>query len=119
MATVSTPTVSSIIGGQPAQDGPGGRVTSTNPADTGDVVCEALLGDAGTVVDACRAARAAQSAWAATPAPVRGRAIQQIGRLVEENKEALSRLVTREIGKPYAESLGEVQEIIDTCNFFL
>ena len=53
------------------------------------------------------------------PAPVRGRAIQQIGRLVEDNKESLARLVTREIGKPYAESLGEVQEIVDTCNFFL
>ncbi|MBI5104234.1 MAG: aldehyde dehydrogenase family protein, partial [Solirubrobacterales bacterium] len=87
--------------------------------DTSDVVCEALLGDAGTLVDAARAARAAQPGWAATPAPVRGRAIQQIGRLVEENKEALARLVTREIGKPYAESLGEVQEIIDTCNFFV
>ena len=50
---------------------------------------------------------------------MRGRAIQQLGRLVEDNKEALSRLVTREIGKPYAESLGEVQEIVDTCNFFV
>ena len=50
---------------------------------------------------------------------MRGRAIQQIGRLVEDNKEALARLVTREIGKPYAESLGEVQEIVDTCDFFL
>jgi acyl-CoA reductase-like NAD-dependent aldehyde dehydrogenase len=50
---------------------------------------------------------------------VRGRAIQQVGRLVEDNKEALARLVTREIGKPYGESLGEVQEIVDTCNFFL
>src|SRR6185436_3501736 len=40
-------------------------------------------------------------------------------RLVEENKEALAHLVTREIGKPYPESLGEVQEIVDTCNFFL
>jgi aldehyde dehydrogenase (NAD+) len=38
---------------------------------------------------------------------------------VEENREALARLVTREIGKPYAESLGEVQEIVDTCDFFL
>ena len=45
--------------------------------------------------------------------------IAQVGRLVEENKEALSRLVTREVGKPYAESLGEVQEIIDTCDFFI
>ena len=73
----------------------------------------------GGIVEAARAARAAQPGWAATPAPVRGRAIAQIGRLVEENKESLARLVTREIGKPLAESLGEVQEISDTCDFFL
>jgi aldehyde dehydrogenase (NAD+) len=82
-------------------------------------VAEVLLGDADTFVEACRAARAAQAEWAAVPAPVRGRAIQQVGRLVEANKEALARLVTQEIGKPYAESLGEVQEIVDTCDFFL
>jgi hypothetical protein len=45
--------------------------------------------------------------------------IAQVGRLVEDNKEALARLVTREIGKPYAEALGEVQEIVDTCDFFI
>jgi aldehyde dehydrogenase (NAD+) len=100
-------------------EAPGGVLLSTNPACTDEVVAEGGLGDAATFVDACRAARAAQPAWAATPPPVRGRAIQQIGRLVESNKEALARLVTREIGKPYAESLGEVQEVIDTCNFFL
>ena len=112
-------TVSSIIAGRPATDAPGGRETSTNPADTSQTVADVLLGDAGTFVAACEAARAAQREWAAVPAPVRGRAIQQLGRLVEDNKEALSRLVTREIGKPYAESLGEVQEIVDTCNFFV
>ena len=84
-----------------------------------EAVADVLLGDAATFVDACGAARAAQREWAAVPAPVRGRAIQQLGRLVEANKEALARLVTREIGKPYAESLGEVQEIVDTCDFFL
>jgi acyl-CoA reductase-like NAD-dependent aldehyde dehydrogenase len=115
----STRTVASIVGGRTDADGPGGRLTSTNPAQTSDVVAEVLLGDASTFVAACRAAREAQAAWAATPAPIRGRAIQQIGRLVEDNKEALARLVTREIGKPYSESLGEVQEIIDTCNFFV
>ena len=51
--------------------------------------------------------------------PVRGKAIGRIGRLVEDNKEALARLLTREIGKPYPESLGEVQEVIDTCDFFV
>ena len=115
----SSRTVASVIGGRPQTDAPGGRLTSTNPTRTSDVVAEVLLGDASTFVAACRAAREAQSAWADVPAPVRGRAIQQIGRLVEDNKESLSRLVTREIGKPYAESLGEVQEIIDTCNFFV
>jgi alpha-ketoglutaric semialdehyde dehydrogenase len=111
--------VSSIIDGRAATDAPGGRDTSTNPADTDDAVADVLLGDASTFVAACEAARAAQREWAAVPAPVRGRAIQQAGRLVEDNKEALARLVTREIGKPYAESLGEVQEVIDTCSFFL
>jgi alpha-ketoglutaric semialdehyde dehydrogenase len=112
-------TVSSIIAGRPATDAPGGREPSTNPADVDDVVADVLLGDASTFVAACEAARAAQREWAAVPAPVRGRAIQQVGRLVEDNKEALARLVTREIGKPYSESLGEVQEVVDTCNFFL
>ena len=92
---------------------------SRNPANLDEVVCEVQLGDADTFVDACRAAREAQREWAAMPAPVRGNVVKQIGRIVEDNKEALARLVTREIGKPYPESLGEVQEIIDTCDFFL
>ncbi len=83
------------------------------------MVAEVALGDAAQFVAAARAARAAQQAWADVPAPVRGRAIAHIGRLVEENKEALAALVTREIGKPYPEALGEVQEIIDTCDFFI
>jgi aldehyde dehydrogenase (NAD+) len=112
-------TVASIVNGTAETGAPGGTAASTNPADTGEVVAEVRLGDASTFVAACEAARSAQRAWAAVPAPIRGRAIQQIGRLVEDNKEALARLVTREVGKPYAESLGEVQEIVDTCNFFL
>ena len=117
MSITETRTVASIVGGEVRTEGE--RIESRNPANLDDVVCEAVLADAGVFVDACRAARAAQREWAATPAPVRGKAIQQIGRLVEENKEALARLVTREIGKPYPESLGEVQEIVDTCDFFV
>lgn len=94
-------------------------VQSRNPADLDDIVWEGDFGGAPALVEACRAARRAQPAWAATPPPVRGRAIQQIGRIVEANKEALAALVTREIGKPYPEALGEVQEIVDTCDFFL
>ncbi|WP_252436101.1 aldehyde dehydrogenase family protein [Pseudonocardia humida] len=94
------------------------RLTSVNPARTDEVVGEAEPVDAAAFVDACRTARGAQRGWAAVPAPVRGRVVEQIGRLFEANKEALARLVTREIGKPLAESRGEVQEVIDTCTFF-
>ncbi len=117
MSITETRTVASIVGGEVRPEGE--RIESRNPANLDDVVCEAVLAPADVFVDACRAARAAQREWARVPAPVRGKAVQQIGRLVEENKEALARLVTREIGKPYPESLGEVQEIVDTCDFFL
>src|SRR3712207_2859822 len=111
-------TVASVVGGRTLEDAPGGRMNSINPARTSETVAEVLLGDAATFVEACRAAREAQREWAAVPAPIRSRVVQRVGRIVEGNKEALARLVTREIGKPYAESLGEVQEIIDTCDFF-
>jgi len=116
---VAPRTVTSIVGGRPLDGAPGGTLTIPNPARLDEVVAEAHLGDADTVVEACRAAKAAQRTWARVPAPVRGRAVQQLGRLVEENAEALARLLTREIGKPIAESRGEVQEVIDTCAFFL
>src|SRR3954462_10623946 len=119
MSTLQSTAIASIVGGRSRTDAPGGRLTSTNPARTSEVVAEVMLGDAQTFVDACRAAREAQRAWAAVPAPARGRVIAQVGRLFESNKEALSRLVTQEVGKPYAEALGEVQEIIDTCDFFV
>ncbi len=110
-------TISSIVAGRAATEGT--RLESRNPARLDDLVAEALLADADTFVDACRAARAAQEQWERVPAPARGNVIKNVGRLVEENEEALARLVTREIGKPYAESLGEVQEVVDTCDFFL
>src|SRR3954468_14322840 len=111
--------VASIVDGRARTDAPGGSLTSTNPALLTDVVATVSLGDASTFVDAARAARAAQKEWASVPAPARGRVIAQVGRLVEANQEALAGLVTREIGKPFPEALGEVQEIVDTCNFFL
>src|SRR6266540_533030 len=116
---VMTRTVSSLIGGRGAEGAPGGRLTVANPAHLDEVVAEASLANAATFVDACGAAMRTQDAWASVPAPARGRAIQQLGRLVEENKRALATLLTQEIGKPFAESLGEVQEGIDTCTFFL
>jgi aldehyde dehydrogenase (NAD+) len=111
--------VSSLLDGHPVEDAPGGTLTVRNPADLREVVAEAALADADTFVAACRRAKAAQPGWRAVPAPVRGRAIQQLGRLVEDNADALARLITREIGKPIAEARGEVQEVIDTCSFFV
>jgi alpha-ketoglutaric semialdehyde dehydrogenase len=114
-----TMTVAPVVAGSRRPDAPGGRFQSVNPARTAEVVAEVALGDAKTFVDAAAAARAAQPAWADVPAPVRGRAVAHIGRVVEANAEALAALVAREIGKPYAEALGEVREIVDTCDFFL
>ena len=111
--------VSSIVAGVREAGAPGGVVDSVNPAMTSEVVAEVRLTDAAGFAAAARAAKAAQPTWADVPAPVRGRAIAHIGRLVEANTEALARLVTREVGKPYAEALGEVREIVDTCDFFL
>ena len=93
--------------------------TSRNPARFDDIVTEVPLATTADVVAACQAAKDAQAGWAAVPAPARGRVIAQVGRLFESNKEALSKLVTREMGKVYAEALGDVQEVIDTCDFFL
>jgi aldehyde dehydrogenase (NAD+) len=112
-------TVSSLIAGTWRDDAPGGALEIRNPADLEETVASARLGDATTFVEACRAAREAQVAWARVPSPVRGRAIQQLGRLVEDNAETLARIITREIGKPIRESRGSVQEVIDTCNFFV
>jgi alpha-ketoglutaric semialdehyde dehydrogenase len=114
-----TRTITSVISGAPVAGAGGGRLEDRNPALLDDVVAQVELADAATFVEAARAAREAQPAWADVPAPVRGRAIAHMGRVVEANAEALARLVTREIGKPYAEALGEVREIVDTCDFFL
>src|SRR5712671_3858500 len=113
------PTVTSLIAGTAPSAEPAERVSIPNPAKLSEIVNDAALADAATFVEACRVAKEAQPAWASVPAPVRGRAIQQLGRLVEDNKEALSQLLTREVGKPIRESRGEVQEVIDTCTFFL
>jgi aldehyde dehydrogenase (NAD+) len=110
--------INSIVGGRRTETA-ARTLTSANPAHLDEVVAEVGLADAETFTQACRAAGEAQRTWAGVPAPIRGQVVANIGRLVEANKERLARVVTREVGKPYAESLGEVQEIADTCTFFL
>lgn len=71
------------------------------------------------VKTACERSRKAFASWKKVPAPVRAGIIQNWGRLIETNKEALSQLVSREMGKPLREARGDVQEAVDTCNFFV
>src|ERR1700752_2404399 len=88
-----------------------------NPANTDDVL--------GTIRQATRAeARAAVEeaayafrGWRATPAPARGRIVAKAARLLEENKEELAQLLTREEGKTIAESRGELQRSINVAEF--
>ncbi|WP_370288973.1 aldehyde dehydrogenase family protein [Nocardioides sp.] len=62
-------------------------------------------------------AQAAFEQWRAVPAPVRGQMVRELGDLLREHKEALGELVSIEAGKIRSEGLGEVQEMIDICEF--
>jgi len=74
----------------------------------------ATAGDYNTVVNT---AQQAFLFWRKVPAPKRGDIVRQIGNKLRENKEALGRLVSYEMGKIVQEGLGEVQEMIDICDF--
>ena len=73
--------LASRVGGRRAE---GGRRHGRSTRPTHDVVAEVLWPSRGHR-GAVRAAREAQAGWAATPAPVRGRVVKHLGRLVEEN----------------------------------
>ncbi len=62
-------------------------------------------------------AQAAFPIWRQLPAPKRGEIVRQIGQRLRHHKAALGQLVTYEMGKIYQEGLGEVQEMIDICDF--
>ena len=94
-----------------------GDVTSSySPIDGKEIgkVKNATLDDYEMVV---KKAQAAFLVWRKVPAPVRAEIIRQIGCALREHKEELGALVTIEMGKIYQEGLGEVQEMIDICDF--
>ncbi len=62
-------------------------------------------------------AEAAFKIWRKKPAPLRGEVVRQFGEKLRELKEPLGKLVSYEMGKSYQEGLGEVQEMIDICDF--
>jgi len=69
------------------------------------------------VRDAIAAAKGAFAAWRTVPAPVRGALVKRFGALVQEHKADLAELITIEAGKIPSEAQGEVQEVIDICDF--
>ena len=96
---------------------PGGHGLQASTPITGDV----LFTVAETTPDQADAAiaEAAQAftTWRTTPAPVRGALVARLGELLVEHKADLATLVTIEAGKITSEALGEVQEMIDICQF--
>ncbi len=74
----------------------------------------------GTAEDYNRCVTEAENAflqWRLVPAPQRGEVVRQYGNLLREHKDALGRLVSWEMGKSLQEGWGEVQEMIDICDF--
>src|SRR5438034_1825876 len=81
-----------------------------------------LIGSVITTDQNCynRIIQTAQEAflyWRLLPAPARGEILRQIGEALREYKEALGKLVSYEMGKSLQEGYGEVQEMIDVCDF--
>ncbi len=79
-----------------------GRVSTTSEADYNRVIASA---------------EEAFKSWRHMPAPKRGEIVRQFGEKLREKKNALGKLVSYEMGKSYQEGLGEVQEMIDICDF--
>lgn len=91
---------------------------SLNSSDHQDVVGTFPSATDKEIQDCVKAANKAFDVWRSIPAPVRGEMIGRLGKILEREKENLARIITREIGKVLRESLGEVQEAIDTAHFF-
>ncbi|MGL3210576.1 L-piperidine-6-carboxylate dehydrogenase [Bradyrhizobium sp. BR 1433] len=84
---------------------------------TGETIGQLQETSAGDGVAAIEAAHVAFHAWRLVPAPKRGELVRLLGEELRANKEALGRLVSIEVGKVVSEGLGEVQEMIDVCDF--
>jgi aldehyde dehydrogenase (NAD+) len=96
---------------------PGGPGLPAGSPISGDVLFAVPEHTAAQTEDAIAAAAAAFLSWRTTPAPVRGALVARLGELLTEHKTDLATLVTVEAGKITSEALGEVQEMIDICQF--
>ncbi len=87
-----------------------------SPID-GSTLAKFTLVSSQQVDDACKAAATAFPTWRDTPAPIRGELVRRIGNAMREQQTELAQLITWEAGKILAEARGEVQEVIDICDF--
>lgn len=94
----------------------GKRIESFSPSDGKQIaiIKQATIADFNEVV---QTAKVAFEYWRMVPAPKRGEIVRQIGLELRKYKDPLGRLVSYEMGKIYQEGLGEVQEMIDICDF--
>ena len=93
-----------------------GSLESRSPID-GGLVGRVEEQDKGAVAAAVGRAHDAFLAWRLVPPPRRGELVRLLGEVLREEKAALGRLVSLEAGKILQEGLGEVQEMIDICDF--
>lgn len=95
----------------------GATFDGANPADTNDVIGRFPQSGPADVDRAVAAAHAAFRAWSRRPAPERGHLLRTAGDLLTERKADIARTMTREMGKPFFETKGDVQEAIDTAYY--
>jgi aldehyde dehydrogenase (NAD+) len=88
-----------------------------NPANTDDIIGMVKLSTRDEARAAVESAANAFHAWRTTPAPTRGKIVAKFARLLEDNKEQVAQLLTREEGKTVAESRGEIQRSINVADF--
>jgi aldehyde dehydrogenase (NAD+) len=97
-------------------DAANGNIPCRSPID-GAEIGRVAYDDAKSIESKIAQSVAAFKAWRNVPAPRRGELVRLFGAELRANKEALGRLVTLEAGKILQEGLGEVQEMIDICDF--
>src|ERR671914_930046 len=88
-----------------------------NPADTGDVIGHFPLSALADVDRAVASAKRGFEQWRKAPAPARGEVLRRVGDILTARKDEIANLMTREMGKPLAETRGDVQEGIDTAYY--
>jgi aldehyde dehydrogenase (NAD+) len=91
-------------------------ISSFSPAD-GELIGKVQVTSRESYEAVVSKAQEAYKTWRNMPAPQRGEIVRQIGNALREVKPELGKLVSYEMGKSYQEGLGEVQEMIDICDF--